>query len=97
MHIGHIITMHTYTRLSIPISLFECYSKVLPAALGTCTHVQYILYVGCHVTQHKRSQAVMQLLSIVYVIRAGVLIWFCWVHSLDLACGSGDVVSSPYT
>ncbi len=97
MHIGHIITMHT--RLSIPISLFECYSKVLPAALGTCTHVQYILYVGCHVTRHKRSQAGMQLLSIVAsdVIRAGALIWFCWVHSLDLACGSGDVVSSPYT
>ena len=56
MHIGHIITMHTYTRLSIPISLFECYSKVLPAALGTCT--VYIVrgvsrdttqpFSGCH-------------------------------------------------
>ena len=43
MHIGHIITMHT--RLSIPISLFECYSKVLPAALGTCTLYTCTVYI----------------------------------------------------
>ena len=50
--------------------------------------VQYILCVGCHVTRHKRSQAGMQLLSIVVSDVIGHTIWCDHLVLLGALIGS---------